>query len=417
MRVLIVNDLYSPSSAGGVAKSTAEALAALGFDVHFLATVQGAEEAGEFEANGVKVSLVHVPPYPIRWKAYLSLNNRSAVKAFRIHAKRIGARIIHFHNLHIHFSYAALRSAAETGARVVFTVHDVMPFCYQKMFCFLDETLEPGKPVDYRARLFRCARCARLRFNPLRNTLIRSLVSRFPDRVVAVSSPMGDALQQNGIRVDSIIHNGIDCRSWQPDEEGGAEFRERFGLKGCKVVFYGGRLDYLKGGLHMVRAVAALKPGMADVKLLVPGEGGRFRGEMVSMAASHGIEDALVFPGWLEGDDLKKAYAACNVVVSPSLCFESFNLINLEGMAMGKPVISSFFGGPSEVVAHNETGFLVNPLDERLLSEKTGLLLSNENLARRMGSAGQKRAKEMFRIEKTAKKTAMLYEDVLKGVD
>lgn len=416
MRILVVNDLYGRSSAAGVAVTTAEALAGLGLDVHFLAAVQQPGEARTFEAGRLRVRLAHVPPYPIRWRAYRSLNNPPAVRALRESAAAIRPDVIHFHNLHIHFSYAALKAARRAGASVMLTVHDVMPFCYQKMFCFLDEQLRPGDDVDYRAGFLRCLRCTRFRFNPFRNGIIRRRIARYTDRVVAVSGPMMAALARNGIAAQAVVPNGIDLEAWRPTGERGAAFRRRHGLENSRVVLYGGRLDFLKGGLHMIRALAAVRDDVPDVRLLVPGEGGGFRSEMIAQAETSGVQKALCFTGWLDGEALKGAYEAADVVVSPSLCFESFNLINLEGMAMGKPVISSFFGGPSEVVVDGETGYLVNPLDERALTEKTARILQDRDLAARMGRAARERVETHYDIRKTAAATRSLYEELISKI-
>jgi glycosyltransferase involved in cell wall biosynthesis len=412
MKILIVNDSYSRSSAAGAAVQGAEALAARGAEVHFLATVQNREEARRFEAGGVHVDLAYVPPYAIRWRAYRSINHPPAVRVFEKVAANLRPQIIHFHNLHIHFSYAALRAAKRTGSPVVFTVHDVMPFCYQKMFCFLDEGLTREHPPSYRATFTRCLACTRFRFNPLRNRLIRNRITRFVDRVVAVSTPMRAALIENRIPVHEVIPNGIDCASWTPPEDGGLADKRKLGLEECKVIFHGGRLDPLKGGLHLVRAAGALRSRIPGLKLLVPGEGRLFQKEMADLAERLDVKDALVLPGWLEGDDLKAAYGAADVVASPSLCFESFNLINLEGMAMGKPVLSSFFGGPAEVVVDGVTGYLVNPLNEKELSDKLGALLLDGELRKRMGRAGRKRAEEAYSIENTGEKIIALYKNL-----
>jgi glycosyltransferase involved in cell wall biosynthesis len=413
MKILIVNDLFSLSSAAGVAVNTARELAANGLEVHYLATVQKRSEARDFTLDGVQIHLAHVPPYPVRWKAYRSLNNKPAVRVLEKALQEIRPGIVHFHNLHIHFSYAALEAGERAAIPVVLTIHDVMPFCYHKMFCFLHEGLKPDQPVDYRAVFGRCLACTRFRFNPLRNRIIRSRIARHVNRVVAVSTPMKEALEQNRISVDQVIHNGIDCAAWQPTENRGSSFRKAHQLEDCKIILYGGRLDYLKGGLHLVRAVSEFKSRIPKVKLLIPGEGGRFQKEMITLARERGMEDVLVFPGWLDGEELKGAYEAAHVVTSPSLCFESFNLINLEGMAMAKPVVASFFGGPSEVVDNGITGFLVNPLDEKDLSKKISSLLQDESLADQMGRAGRDRVLEWFDIKKTTNHTIKLYEDLV----
>ena len=44
--------------------------------------------------------------------------------------------VVHAHLIHTHLGYHALTQARRAGAGVVFTAHDVMTFCYQKLTCF-----------------------------------------------------------------------------------------------------------------------------------------------------------------------------------------------------------------------------------------------------------------------------------------
>jgi glycosyltransferase involved in cell wall biosynthesis len=413
MKSLFVNDEYSRASAAGAAVAMAEAVAREGVEVHFLATVQEEGKARSFEANGVKVRLEHVPPYNLRWRAFKILNNKAAVRVFRRVQDEVKPDVVHFHNVHIHFSFACLR---EAKAPTVLAVHDVMPFCNHKMYCFLDEDLRPEVPVDYRARFFECLKCQRLRFNPFRNRVIREILTQHVDAVVPVSGPMGHALEQNGIPYHAVIHNGIDCDDWKPWDQGGRAFRHQQGLEGAKLILHGGRLSYHKGSLHLVRCLPAVLKEVPRTRLLVLGRDGPGLDAVRAEAERVGVKECLALPGWLDRDALRGAYAAADLVASPSLCFESFNLMNLEGMAMAKPVITSFFGGPSELVLDGVTGYLVNPLDERALSEKIISVLGDDDRARRMGRAGRERAEQGFQIKMAGRKIKGLYEDRLKGI-
>lgn len=416
MKSLFVNDEYSRASAAGAAVTMAEAVAKEGVEVFFLAAVQEAGEARSFEANGVKVRLEHVKPYNLRWRSFKIVNNKPAVRAFRKVLDEVKPDVVHFHNVHIHFSFACLKEAKDAGYPVVLAVHDVMPFCNHKMYCFLHEGLTPERPVDYSARFFECLKCQRFRFNPFRNRVLRGILTRHVDAVVPVSEPMGHALEQNGIPYHEVIHNGIDCDDWKPWDEGGTAFRKKHGLQGSKLILHGGRLSYHKGSLHLVRCMTDVLKVVPEAKLLVLGKEGPGLKEIIGEAERAGVKESLAIPGWLDSEALRSAYAAADLVASPSLCFESFNLMNLEGMAMGKPVVASFFGGPSEVVLDGVTGFLVNPLDEKSLSEKINLVLRDADGARRMGEAGRKRAEEGFHIKMAGRKIIRLYQDRLKGM-
>ena len=163
-------------------------------------------------------------------------------------------------------------------------------------------------------------------------------------------------------------------------------------------MLHGGRLDRLKGSLELVRALEILRRQAPDVTLLMVGEAlPGFRDELTALASRLGLPDeALVFAGWLSGDELAAAYELADVVASPSLCFESFGLVNLEAMGRGKPVVASFWGGPSDVVADGETGYLVNPLHVDVMAERLGRILSDPRRAAAMGAAGRRRAETLF---------------------
>ena len=78
----------------------------------------------------------------------------------------------------------------------------------------------------------------------------------------------------------------------------------------------------------------------------------------------------LIFGGWLEGAELATAYRLADVVATPSVCFDSFPTVNLEGMAAGAPPVTTCFGGAKEAVIDGETGFVVNPFDTDTLSDR-----------------------------------------------
>jgi glycosyltransferase involved in cell wall biosynthesis len=70
----------------------------------------------------------------------------------------------------------------------------------------------------------------------------------------------------------------------------------------------------------------------------------------------------------------------------------------LEYMAMGKPVIATEGGGTSEIVADQETGFLVPPSRPDIMQEKLEILINDPAMRNRMGIAGRQRVKDIFSI-------------------
>ncbi len=82
----------------------------------------------------------------------------------------------------------------------------------------------------------------------------------------------------------------------------------------------------------------------------------------------------------------------------------------LEAMAAGKPVIASNVPPLNEIVIAGETGYLAPPGDKILPSRHTHELLQDVELARRLGEAGRRRAREHFSVAAMVERWSALYE-------
>jgi glycosyltransferase involved in cell wall biosynthesis len=90
------------------------------------------------------------------------------------------------------------------------------------------------------------------------------------------------------------------------------------------------------------------------------------------------------------------------VFVTPSICFDTFGLVNLEAMEHAKPVVATSFGGSPEVVQDGVTGFVANPFDLGAFSDAIARLLADPDLRARMGAAGRARLEAHFLIPRLA---------------
>jgi glycosyltransferase involved in cell wall biosynthesis len=99
--------------------------------------------------------------------------------------------------------------------------------------------------------------------------------------------------------------------------------------------------------------------------------------------------------------------------VSPSL-YEALGNTILEAMACGKPVVASNVGGLKELIKPCETGFLVDiqDIEEQLIKYLT-ILLSDDDLARKMGENGYKFVVKNFSWEKTAIQTINFIDEMI----
>ncbi|KAM3485542.1 hypothetical protein NHJ13051_006739 [Beauveria bassiana] len=104
-------------------------------------------------------------------------------------------------------------------------------------------------------------------------------------------------------------------------------------------------------------------------------------------------EGKVHFTGFKVGEELAAYYASADVFLHCSVT-ETFGLVVLESMASGVPVVARDEGGPSDIIAHGDTGFLVPPNDVEGFIAKATKLASDKMVRARMGEAARAAACE-----------------------
>jgi len=414
VRVLFLCEIPDPRVGSSVRQmyQLAARLREQGHETAVVSTVRAASDATPTRIEGSEVFRLH-SDYPVRWRAWVSLHNRAIDRPLGEVLEAWRPDVVHAHLVHTHLGYHALTQAARAGAAVVFTAHDVMTFCYQKLTCFHGGEEHGGELFDVTARASKCIPCQRFRFRPGRNRAIRAVLERDVQRFTVVSDALGEVLAANGIRVDRTVHNALEPRAELPRPEAVAAFRARLGLADALVLAIGGRLHEQKGVGKLLEMLALLAPRHPALRLVVMGERDLYEREFAPRARALGVAERIVPTGWLAGDDLALAYAATDVFVTPSICFDTFGLVNLEAMEHGKPVVATSFGGSREVVLDGVTGFVHNPFDVAGYAERIARLLDDSELRLRMGRAGRARLVERFTTARLAEEFLSEYRTAL----
>ena len=398
MKILIVSDNFPPKSMAGaenVAFRQVKTLISKGHEVFVFTTTKDKKEIGWVEFEGVKICYFWAD-YNERWRSYLSLFNPWVIFQFKKELEKLKPEIVHFHNIHFYFSYYCFKVAKKTGAKVFLTAHDVMLFHYDKLTEFINpKDLACPEKFNYKISIWQQIKRARKRYNPLRNMIIRHYL-KYVDKVFAVSYALKEALKQNGVKNVEVVHNGIDALGWQLADDKINVFKAKYNLIGKKTVLFGGRLSYLKGSDQIILAMEEVVKKIPNAVLLMVGRGA------LGPAQKADLKEKIIFTGWISGDELKAAYHASDVVVAPSICFDSFPTVILEAMACKKPVVATCFGGAKEMARDGESGFIVNPYNIELMARKIIEILSDEKLAAKMGEKGFETVKNNFTLENQA---------------
>jgi glycosyltransferase involved in cell wall biosynthesis len=174
----------------------------------------------------------------------------------------------------------------------------------------------------------------------------------------------------------------------------------------AEVVLAVGRLVPQKGHDVAVRALPALLREHPRALLVVLGDGPE-RERLRKLAASLGVGRALHLPGHVPG--IGSWLERARVLVHPSR-WEGFGLVSLEAMLAGRPVVATRVSSAPEIVIDGETGLLVPREDPHALATALAAVLGDGALARRLGEAGQRRAREEFSVARMTERTIAVYE-------
>lgn len=138
-----------------------------------------------------------------------------------------------------------------------------------------------------------------------------------------------------------VVPNGIDLREMPAFNPKRVEaMRERFGIKGSKVILFLGRLHYKKGLDILAAAFRKVASTREDVSLLVVGPDDGAQGEFESEIAEASLSDRVHVVGPLFGAEKYAALQLADVFCLPSRQ-EGFSIAILEAIACGLPVVIS----------------------------------------------------------------------------
>ncbi len=127
-------------------------------------------------------------------------------------------------------------------------------------------------------------------------------------------------------------------------------------------------------------------------------------------SGANGDLNAVQFVGAVEHSRLPEHYRRADVVVNPSLS-ESFGMSLIEAMACGLPVVATAVGGMREVVVGGGTGLLCQAAKPDELAAAILRLLEDRPLAAAMGTAGRRRAEELYSWDCVAGQTLECYRE------
>jgi glycosyltransferase involved in cell wall biosynthesis len=130
------------------------------------------------------------------------------------------------------------------------------------------------------------------------------------------------------------------------------------------------------------------------------------------MVRERGVDDYVRLLG--QRDDIPRLMGAADIVFLTSIS-EGIPLTLIEGMAAGRPVVSTRVGGVAEVVVDGQTGLLAPAGEFESLAAHVLRLANLPEERHQMGLAGRARAESLFTEQRMHEGYRKCYDELVCG--
>ncbi len=197
----------------------------------------------------------------------------------------------------------------------------------------------------------------------------------------------------------TVAYLGFNQREEAGDLE--QETREKYSLPE-KYILYLGTLKPNKNIDGLINAYKLLTTNHKnlDAKLVIAGKKGWLYENLFNMVEDLGLEEKVIFTGFVDDEDVQPIMSGAEVFVLPSF-WEGFGIPVLEAMAAGTPVVCSDKASLPEVAG--KAGLYVNPNQPKDIAEKIHQVLTDDKLSKDLIQSGREQVKK-FSWDKCSRK-------------
>lgn len=206
--------------------------------------------------------------------------------------------------------------------------------------------------------------------DPLDSRTIKYGKLNYPkvDKLICVSSALANSIKKNFGIESVVIPNMVEDNFFIEDED-----IKVLGPKPIEIVSIG-RFATPKKHADLVKACSKLQFPRENWHLSFVGDG-YLLPEIKQLVKDLGLDDNISFLGQLPRDEVRETLANCDFFALAS-SWETFGVVFIEALAMGKPVIGTRCGGPEEII-DSSNGLLVDPHNVEELSNAIEWMLNN----------------------------------------
>ncbi|MEW5692977.1 MAG: glycosyltransferase [Candidatus Hydrogenedentota bacterium] len=156
------------------------------------------------------------------------------------------------------------------------------------------------------------------------------------------------------------------------------------------VLLFIGRFVPKKGLEYLIRALPYIINERDDFVLVIIG-GGDLENRIKGIVKELNLEKYVIFLGIVPTKDLILYYNMSDIFITPAVKepIDGLNVVVVEAMSCGKPVVATNVSGNPLIVKDGENGLLVDEKDPMALSKAILKMLNNPELRKKMGESGR----------------------------
>lgn len=240
-----------------------------------------------------------------------------------------------------------------------------------------------------------------------RNRLIKSLLFRFCIRrinsIVTISKfhieHLTELLGPKYSERLHLIYNSVNEK----------EFVDNKSVKREVFVFLeAASLSYRKGQIDLIKAFYQVQKEYKKAKLILAGTG-VIEKQIKELINQYSLNENVVLAGFVK--DVVTLIQKCDVFVLPSYS-EGLPLSILEAMSCSRPVIATNIAGTPEIVHDMENGFIINPGDIGMLTDRMICCIENRELCVKFGKKSREIIEKDFTETRFVQKWTELLSDI-----
>lgn len=191
-----------------------------------------------------------------------------------------------------------------------------------------------------------------------------------------------------------LVHHGIPVDKFTDQRDEYKQYLiDKYNLKGKRLVGTVARLIEWKGYKTIIEVARAVVQKIPDVVFVFVGLGDQ-KEELETLISKYGLEENIVFAGWVERKMIPSLYGLLDVYLHAAQK-EPFGFVIAEAMMNGCPLVSTPTGAAKDAIIDRENGILVEYGDLEAMTEAVMYILEND----------------VSQLKKEAKKTALAMYD------